>query len=305
MGSEKTAEVGVIIGRFQVPELHSAHRNLIEKVCEQHRKVLVLLGVAPVRVTRHNPLDFLTRELMVKKAFPRVVALPVRDMPDDRDWSRHIDDKIAEAVGEASAVLYGSRDSFIPHYVGRYPTIEMPESIKVTGTAMREAASREIRAERAFRTGVIYAVAQRYPTSYQCVDVVIWRRGPAGVEVLLGRKRTDLEGRWRFVGGFVQPEDASIEVAAAREAAEETGSMGLDQPRYAFSARVVDWRYRNEPDQIMTAVFTAKYLYGKEAAGDDLDAVRWWDAAAVTDAALVEEHRPLWPRVAERLAGIE
>jgi len=63
-----TADVGVIIGRFQVAELHDGHHMIISSVLERHKKVLIFLGSTPdVLVTKQNPLDFLTRQQMIQE----------------------------------------------------------------------------------------------------------------------------------------------------------------------------------------------------------------------------------------------
>ena len=60
---ERTHTIGVIIGRFQVAELHEAHRELIETVLANHPKVLIYLGLSQVRGSIDDPLDFTsTRE---------------------------------------------------------------------------------------------------------------------------------------------------------------------------------------------------------------------------------------------------
>jgi len=303
---QPTAEVGVIIARLQVPELHRAHRELIEAVQQRHKKVLLLLGVTTVRVSRHNPLDFWTRERMVKALYPHVVVQPIKDQPTDGGWSRLVDSKIDDVANGSRALLYGSRDSFIPHYQGKYPTQELEATRPVSGKDLRQAASEEVRGEKAYRTGVIYAAHQRYPTSYQTVDVLVWRRqrldtdtdklatGP--VEFLLARKNADPEGHWRFIGGFVDPQqDDSLEAAATREVHEEAGHINIATPVYLLSARVDDWRYRAEADAICTALLTAEFLWGSPQAADDIDAVQWVAAEQIGLARrLVPEHAPIW-----------
>ena len=57
--------LGVIVGRFQVPELHEGHHKLIAHVLSQHPQILILLGVTPVLGSKRNPLDYITRERMI------------------------------------------------------------------------------------------------------------------------------------------------------------------------------------------------------------------------------------------------
>lgn len=38
----ETAEVGIIVGRFQVPSLHEAHKELIQTVVNKHPRVLII-----------------------------------------------------------------------------------------------------------------------------------------------------------------------------------------------------------------------------------------------------------------------
>jgi len=313
-----TPTVGVIIARFQVPDLHEAHRDLIAFVRSRHEKVLVLLGCAKTRVTRRNPLDFPIRHRMLTDAYPDLVVLAIADHPSDAEWSRNVDAEIDKATGGKAALLYGSRDSFIPHYHGRHATQEMEESHSVSGKQMRKAVSEVVWAESHFRMGVVYAAFQRHPTSYQAVDVLIWRRrredadgdGPATgpLEVLLGQKPTD-SGRWRFVGGFVDPRDDSLETAARREAREEAGDITLGDAAYLFSHRVDDWRYRREADKILTSVFAVEFLWGAPKADDDLSAVRWATVADVDpERDLMPDHAGMWGKAAAALrarTGVE
>jgi bifunctional NMN adenylyltransferase/nudix hydrolase len=67
---EDSYDVGVIVGRFQVPELHDAHKDLIETVCDKHDKVIIFLGLSPLMVTRENPLDFESRKQMILESSP-------------------------------------------------------------------------------------------------------------------------------------------------------------------------------------------------------------------------------------------
>lgn len=310
--------VGVIVARFQVPEIHEAHRELIAFVRSRHKTVVILLGTSKVRVTRRNPLDFPTRYQMMRVAYPDLVVLPVSDHPSDAEWSLGVDEEIDKATSGKSALLYGSRDSFIPHYSGRHATQELDAAFNVSGKQIRKEVGEEVMADPLFRRGVVYSAFQRHPTSYQAVDAFIWRRrredsdgeGPATgpLEVLLGQKTTD-SGRWRFIGGFAQPDDDSLELTAKREAREEAGDITLGDATYLFSHRVDDWRYRREVDKIMTAMFAVEFLWGSPKADDDICAVRWTEVAEVNpERDLMPDHAGMWGKAVaavRELTGVD
>jgi len=57
---ETTSGTGVIVGRFQVPELHKGHRDLIDAALSTCSKVIVFVGRHrnPLILTQNNPLDY-------------------------------------------------------------------------------------------------------------------------------------------------------------------------------------------------------------------------------------------------------
>jgi bifunctional NMN adenylyltransferase/nudix hydrolase len=320
-------DVGVIVGRFQVHELHQAHRDLIDYVCERHEKVIIFLGLSPLPVSTNNPLDFESRRQMLTAAYPEVNVLYIKDVNSDEVWSNRLDAMIEDLLTPAqSVVLYGGRDSFIDHYRGRYPTQELTQAVFMSGTAERKAIARSrAKASPEFRAGVIWASQSRFPTVYTTVDIAILDydrledRKPASeswkncvrctprqacashedeaktyyaperpTRVLLGRKPD--EKLYRFIGGFADPNSESFEQDAKREVREESG-LEVGDLRYLGSLNVDDWRYRNEPDGIRTMLFTAKYLHGRPTPGDDIEEVRWFDLSDNLE--VVPTHRPL------------
>jgi bifunctional NMN adenylyltransferase/nudix hydrolase len=264
-------EVGVIIGRFQTNVLHEGHINLIKTVLGQHKKTIILLGVARIQNTKKNPLDFATREAMIKEAFPSVIVLPVRDQRYDDKWSQDVDNQITIPFGEKKIVIYGSRDSFIPYYKGKYPVIELEPSVQHNATNIRAEVARQTLDTSDFRAGIIYSTFNQYPTAFPTVDVCVYNdKG----EILLGRKPN--EKYFRFIGGFVDPSDASLEAAAKRELSEEASiNLVTDTPKYMLSHKVDDWRYRKEESGIITNLFLCKRLMGGATAGDDIAEIKW------------------------------
>lgn len=299
------ANVGVIIGRFQSPELHEGHKALIDHVSGRHKKVILLLGRTPgVLATRRNPLDFFTRKLMIQAEYPEITILPIMDMPSDKDWSRSVDERIVETCGDhESVVFYGSRDGFAPFYSGRFPTVELNPSHKISASEIREMVSQEVRQHVEFRRGAVYAAYNKHPAVFPTVDIAVIKYQGTKLQIALGRKPNDLPGKWRFPGGFVDPvKDDTIEAAAKRELGEEMG-VTVDNLNFIYlgSHKVDDWRYRNEVDKIVTTLFFTKYLWGPLDAGDDLSEAKWFDLDDFQMEILVDGHQPLMDMVLSHL----
>jgi bifunctional NMN adenylyltransferase/nudix hydrolase len=280
-------DIGIIVGRFQVDSLHSGHRQLMDSVVAAHKRVVIFLGVAPVLVTRNNPLDFVTRKEMIQQLYPSVSVLSVPDHSSDVIWSQELDRRIREACPVGSVLMYGGRDGFIKSYHGHFPCVELPSHPDaVNGTEIRKELSREVKASPDFRAGVIFAAFNQYPKVYPTVDVAIKH----GSEFLLGRKHG--QNKFRFIGGFSDPEDSCFEEAATREAKEETG-LDVEVIRYLGSSRIDDWRYRSERDKIMTLFFLAEASERGGVATDDIEEVRWFQPRELTEESMVPEHIPL------------
>jgi len=289
---ENNTEIGCIIGRFQVHELHEAHRALIDTVIQNHRKVILFLGVSPVLGSKRNPLDFPTRKAMIDQIYGEKISaiLPIHDNRSDFAWSKEIDKRIKEVFQIGDVTLYGSRDSFIPHYKGIHKTIELESKHFISGTSIRKNVSQTILSTNEFRAGVIYATYSQYPIVFSTVDVAILNDQN---EILLARKPSDPEGLHRFVGGFVDVKDNSDYAACIREAYEETNSV-IEPYEFVCSAQINDWRYSKEEDRkIMTRLYKAKYISGKIEPRDDISELQWFNFKNLNLDMFVPEHRIL------------
>lgn len=288
-------DIGIIVGRFQVDSLHSGHRQLIGNVVAAHKRVVIFLGVAPALVTRNNPLDFVTRKEMIHEQYPSVSVLSIPDHSSDVAWSQELDRRIREACPVGTVLMYGGRDGFIKSYHGHFPCVELPSHPDaVNGTEIRKELSREVKASPDFRAGVIFAAFNQYPKVYPTVDVAIQH----GNEFLLGRKHG--QNKFRFIGGFSDPEDSCFEEAAAREAKEETG-LDVKVVRYIGSRRIDDWRYRSERDKIMTLFFLAEAAERGGVATDDIEEVRWFRLSEMSEDSIVAEHLDLMHMLKQNL----
>lgn len=288
--------LGVIIGRFQVPSLHAGHRFLVDAVLDRHEQVLILVGVHNAQPTERNPLPYELRKQLIREVYPNAIVEPLYDCATNAAWSRHVDNVIEQYAAEA--ILYGSRDSFAPHYEGKYAVEVLPELPDVSGSQQRQEISPDKAEAESFRKGVIYSVqGTRFPIAYPTVDVAVLHT--TRPEVLLGRKPGEVS--WRFIGGFVDPTDQSFERAARREVREEAGDIEIDDLTYICSANIDDSRYYGCKDGIMTSFFAAKYIFGHIAAGDDLEEVRWFPLDSFIEN-LNPNHRQLGEQLRNYLA---
>jgi len=272
---------GVLVGRFQVAKLHDGHRALIDKVVSHHKKVVIFLGVPRKSGSKSNPLPFAARKLMIQEEYPNIVILPLQDMRSDSDWSKQLDNLVTQPYGNQKFLLYGSRDSFISHYSGRFDTTELITDIFYSGTQARKLISEEIGASEDWRAGVIHATYDRYPVTYPTVDIIPYQINPeGGGKILLAQKPN--ETKWRMVGGFVDRTDSNWEAAAKRELFEEVGQIEVGNMEYVTSGQVDDWRYNGCEDGIMTTVFKCKYVFGTPKPNDDIHAVKWFTTDELT-----------------------
>jgi bifunctional NMN adenylyltransferase/nudix hydrolase len=282
----KKYDIGVIIGRFQVHKLHEGHKKLIETVLKNHKKTIVVLGCTDVLGGPRNPLDFVSRKMMIEESYPEISAvIPHKDQVSDTLWSSKLDEKIKEVYNKGSVLLYGSRDSFIPHYKGKFDVRELEATTYHSGTEIRHDVAAETKSSELFRAGVIYGLANTYPFPYSTVDVAI--RMNDG-RYLMAKKPN--EEKYRFVGGFVDVDDTTDQAACRREVHEEV-KVNVDGIEYISSRKINDWRYRGEPERgIMTRFFHSTYTYGRVVPGDYISESKYMSLDEMEESTIVENH---------------
>ncbi|WP_375580030.1 NUDIX domain-containing protein [Marivirga tractuosa] len=287
-------KTAVIIARFQTPYLHSGHTELIQSVKANHNKLIIILGIAPIAGSKRNPYDYYTREKMIKASYPEVIVLPLSDHPDDNVWSQNLDTLLKNTFTTEGFILYGSRDSFISYYSGKYETAELPQHGDYNSTDIRKQYADRVTNSEDFRAGILYAYHNQYTKVYPTVDVAVFRNNRT--EILLGQKV--INKKWRLIGGFADAEDSSFEEAAKRELTEECGSIEVGNLKYETSLKINDWRYRNEADKIITTLFSCDHQSGNPTPLDDIEHLEWIKVndlfQMIKDKTITEEHIALF-----------
>jgi bifunctional NMN adenylyltransferase/nudix hydrolase len=288
--------VGVVVGRFQVPELHDGHRQLLAYVSKQSDLLVVLVGVSPIDgYAPEHPLTFAQRAQMLGECcYEGMLVLPVMDVPTNQAWSEALDTMLRNMFPTDDITLYGGRDSFIPKYSGKLPTVIHLPSPEVDASGSTVRAAFKIENQRAFMRGQIYALNSQYPEglSDRGHRARARQSRDVGVMEVLLIQRADT-GAWCFPGGFVDPTDGTYEQAAKRELSEEVGLMSEAPLEYIGSAYIHDWRYRSSRDCIMTTFFLSHHTSGfAKLKTDEVTEARYVRIAECRDF-VANAHKPL------------
>lgn len=144
-------KVGVIVARFQVPDLHAGHRYLVDHVSQIHSDTLIVLGYHGGLRTDTNPLTVEERVEMIRESYkdPNIKIVSLRDHPFSHDrWSVWLDELVKEKFGgEREADMYGgAHDSFLGVYSGKHTRVPIARFDETSGTAQRKAIVRSSRA---------------------------------------------------------------------------------------------------------------------------------------------------------------
>lgn len=302
---KKKKGVGVVVGRFQVQELHEGHLAILD-AADQHFKLLVFIGVHPFLSTPSNPLDFISRSKMIQEKYPHAITIALPDNISDKVWSDNLDHLIRMYCPLDEVKLYCGRDSFKSHYLGKFGVFELEEVHKISGTETRDLSKQNVLSTVDFRAGMIYGVNNKWPTVYPTVDIAVIRYEPninvpslKDYKILLGRRKGF--SHWIFPGGFVDITDKNLEDAAKRELMEETG-LCIDKLHYVNSYFVSDWRC-SENVKILTTLFMSSYNSGAAIANDDLGDVDWKSLDKVNvDFIIAPNHSPLMEDVISKVS---
>lgn len=129
--------IGVIVGRFQVPYLTLGHQDLIKFSFGKFDKLIIFIGeTKDLSRSFHDPLPYEARRIMVnnfiqenleKETSKKLIGIfEIKDLGDYPKWVKQLDERI-ECIGklhyypieEADNFYYivGSRDSIVQRYL--------------------------------------------------------------------------------------------------------------------------------------------------------------------------------------------
>lgn len=282
----RTEKYGVVVGRFQTPYLTKGHHLLIDKVHKNHSGLIIFIGCTSVNPTKRNPLNYEARKKMIEVSYPNAIILPICDHVSDSKWSEKLDYEL-DNIALGSAVLYGGRDSFTSYYSGRYKVENIEPLGNFTATEIRNKTAEFCKNSTDFRAGIIYGVHNRYTNIYLCVDIAPIKENKY---VLLAKKQG--ESNYRFIGGFVDTHDEDITHTAVRELEEEAKIKG-DKFTIIGEAKIADWRYKNDDENIFTIFFKCDYISGDIIASDDIIYLEWILISELPNILFVTEHLKL------------
>lgn len=256
---------GIVIGRFQTPELHIGHRTLLNTVKALCDKLVIFVGQSPEPLTKNNPLDFDTRLQMLYRLYPEATIMPIMDAETPIKWSNLLDYYIS-LVAPGDVTIYGGRDNCLKLYSGKHKTqtinLDNKDIVDVKASAIRSNI-KPVDSD-LFRSGIIYAANKLKPRLLPTVDIGIIVKD----KLILGKKYgSDM---WRLPGGTVETWDKCLQSAASRELREETNIYISDLEHVGS--------YINKSTKFLES-FICSTLYTKKLttlptvakAGDDLE----------------------------------
>lgn len=298
MSNFTAPDYGVLVGRFQVSELHEGHKALLNAIGQMHPRVIVFVGCVPAGIapTKNDPLDFDTRRRMIQQLYPAYEVYPIHNRKTDELWSQDLDRLITERVPYGKATLYGSRDSFVKSYTGKRKVVELTLSVpkSISGSDLRNEIANVVQDSPAFRAGIIYGQLNTFDRVIPTVDIAIIHRGLNGIELLLA-KRADEVG-WRFPGGHAMGKTSNnhnYEADANMESFEETCSRP-ENLKYIGSTIINDWRYKESSESIKTIFFLGEVMTLSTKGGDDIATTKFFPIEKVNEDMFELEHKVLY-----------
>jgi len=228
--------LGVLIGRFQVPEMHEGHRYIIHRMLEQCDEVLVLFGSANRARSVKNPYTYQERKKSAMQYFPEIHTAPLNDyLYNDSQWMADVAATIEAVRSQISydfedsvkVLLYGHHKDGNDYlnWFPQYEYVNINSDIDISGTEVRNSIMHML--PETVQADMQYFAKERetfrsypYPEALNicCGDAVVECLGHI---LLIKRKSTPGAGNWALPGGHKNTNETFLQ-CAVRELYEET-----------------------------------------------------------------------------------
>jgi len=269
--------LGVIIGRFQTPQITPGHEFLFNEVYKKHENVIVFVGCKPPQQQpdSKNPLDFFSRKMMLLKKYPNLTVMSITDQRSNEEWSYELDKRIDEIKGNFEPILYGSRDSFISSYKGKYKTFELESDIIYSATSVREAIVQKTIESEEFRQGIIYGLSNRVVNGLHGSYVLVTQEREGVKKILIGKKRNEKD--YSFFGALYNPSIDSAYYDTAKRAVKESvgNNLEIGNIKFLFDQRLDVWSYTSSEDKIHANFFIGEIVWGYPIPSYEYELVEW------------------------------
>lgn len=136
--------VGVIVGRFQVPFLTEGHLDLIKHVLNENDTVIIVIGETKNKVRNEKNLFSVNfrKELLyvqLQNYYDRISIVSLEDRDSDKEWDDALDELCSwRMVTGTNIRMYGNRDSFLRTYNGIFTKHEYHPKIHTSGAEIRK-----------------------------------------------------------------------------------------------------------------------------------------------------------------------
>lgn len=255
-------KVGVLIGRFQVPEPHEGHRFLINRILEQCDYLFILVGSANRARSIKNPFSYNERALSISKSIKvedrnRVLLAPINDyLYSDPQWMTDVAATIKQLVDtvgelrtgpEPQVTLYGhfKEGNGYLKWFPQFNFQNIESEVEISGTEIRNS-------HRHLLPTIVQAEYEQYDddaklfANYPYQDCLQSNCGDAIVEclghVLLIQRPN---GVWALPGGHKTKFETFLD-CAIRELYEETN---IRVPEKVLRGSIVSTRLFDHPNR--------------------------------------------------------
>lgn len=140
-------KTGLYVGRFQ--PLHMGHTQIIDKMLDECKTVVVAIGSAQESGTERNPLSFELREQLIYEIYSnwinlcRLIVLPINDRKtysDDPTWGDYLLNNVYDQCSLRPDVIYEGEEDARTHWYDNYdiPVIKVSrKTCPISGTELR------------------------------------------------------------------------------------------------------------------------------------------------------------------------